>query len=370
MKGHRLISSDSPRHVMDLHAEDRDVPLRLSFGQKIRLRLKSFREFLHKQSALLWWLHSGYALLLGILVMRLGSKNFTFLRWIIFPLSFIWVSSLLLPLLSRLTSLAPAWRERLRLVVNYFNKNFYQQLLFFLLPLYYASATLWSRNMIFVLVLAASAILSTMDVFYDRYISLRLPLTVLFFNFNLFACVNVMLPVLWSVDNSRALWTSAAITLGGFVSFFWQVEGWRRRRSKVLIGLVGLGLSVLILLFRSFIPPAPLQLTEVIFGDQVDALQVVSPFKAIPSGWSGNVAALTAIKAPNGLKERVRHRWYLNGEMILEQDLKVIVGGRGRGFRLWSQVPWDPADAGRKLVLDVVTKGGQLIGRATLPSTP
>lgn len=334
------------------------------------MRAKRFKDIIHKQSALLWWLHSAYALMLGILIMRLGSKNFACLRWVIFPLSFIWISSLLLPSLSRLTGLSPAWRERLRLVVNYFNKNFYQQLLFFLLPLYYASATFRSRNMLFVLVLAITAILSTLDIFYDRYISLRWPLTVLFFNFNLFACINVMLPVLWGIGNSRALWISAAITLGGFVSFFWRAEGWRQRPSKTLIGAVGLGLSVLVLLFRSFIPPAPLQLSEVTFGGHVASLQMVSPFEIIPSGWSGKVAALTAIKAPNGLKERVRHRWYLNGSLILEQDLKEIVGGRDRGFRLWSQAPWGPAEAGRKLILDVVTEGGQLIGRATLPSTP
>ncbi len=364
------ISSDPLPPALEVQAESPRSTPGLSFGQRMKLRTKPLKDFIHRQSALLWWLHSGYALLLGIFVMWLGSKNFACLRWIIFPLSFIWISSLLLPSLSRLTSLSPEWRERLRLVVNYFNKNFYQQLLFFLLPLYYASATFWSRNMLFVLVLAISAILSTMDIFYDRYISLRWPLTVLFFNFNLFACINVMLPVLWGIGNSRALWISAAITLGGFSSFFWQAEGWRRRPSKTLIGAVGLGLSLLILLFRSFIPPAPLQLSEVKFGGRVASLQMVSPFERIPSGWSGKVAALTAIKAPNGLKERVRHRWHLNGRLIHEQDLKEIVGGRGRGFRLWSLAPWDPADAGRKLSLDVVTEGGQLIGSATLSSDP
>jgi len=340
------------------------------FPQSEKVRIVRAKNFIHQHSAILWWLHSGYALFLGILVMWLSSKNFAYLRWIVFHVSFIWVSSLLLPSLSRLPRLSLEWRERLRLVINYFNKNFYQQLLFFLLPVYYASATFWSRNMLFIFFLACSAILSTLDIFYDRYISLKWPLTVLFFNFNLFACINVMLPVLWGIGNSWALWISVVITLGGFASFFWQLDDWRQRPSKWLIGTVGLGLSVLVLLFRSFIPPAPLQLAEVKFGQGVADLQIVSPFETIPSGWSGKVAALTAIKAPNGLKERVRHRWYLDGKLVVEQDLKKIVGGRGKGFRLWSQAPWGAGDSGKKLVLEIVTEGGQLIGNATLHSSP
>ena len=60
-----------------------------------------------------------------------------------------------------------------RTSVYIFNKNFYQQVLFFVLPIYYASATLSSRNFLFVLLLVASALLSTLDIVYDRHLSVR-----------------------------------------------------------------------------------------------------------------------------------------------------------------------------------------------------
>lgn len=331
--------------------------------------LERIQGLVQRYSKVLWWLHSGYALLLGIFVMWLGSHNFAFLRWVIFPLSFIWLSSLFLPMLSRSPRLTPPWRERLRLVVNYFNKNFYQQMLFFLLPIYYSSATFGSRNMLFVVLLACSALLSTLDLFYDHYISVYRPLTVLFFNFNLFACINVMLPVLWGIGNYWALWISVVFTVAGFVSFFWQAQGWHHQPSRELIGVVVLGLMVFVVLFRSFIPPAPLKLTSIQFGKGVTGLEIVSPLETLPEGWSGKVSVVTAIKAPNGLRERVRHRWFLNGQLIYEQDLKEIVGGRDRGFRLWSRVPWRAEQHGGTLVLDVVTGGGQLIGSATLRSS-
>ena len=107
------------------------------------------------------------------------------------------------------------WRGRLRLVINYFSKNFYQQLLFFLLPIYYASSTGWSLNLLFVAFLAVSALTSTFDVVYDRHLSVRRGLTAVFFAFNLFACINVMLPVLWSISNRIALPVSAVLAVAG-----------------------------------------------------------------------------------------------------------------------------------------------------------
>src|SRR4030095_16543417 len=89
----------------------------------------------------LWWLHSLYALILGVGVMWLGKRNFDYVRAAAFNMSCIWLSVLLLPKLLNRLRLSPLWASRLRLLVNFFNKNFYQQMLFFVLPIYYASTT-------------------------------------------------------------------------------------------------------------------------------------------------------------------------------------------------------------------------------------
>src|SRR5882724_13087305 len=79
----------------------------------------------------LWWLHSLYALILGIGIMWLGKRNFAYLRVAVFHISFIWLSSLLLPKLLKLRRVPAQSAPHLRLIVNFFNKNLYQQMLFF-----------------------------------------------------------------------------------------------------------------------------------------------------------------------------------------------------------------------------------------------
>lgn len=336
---------------------------------RVRLRrlLRPLRSFLERHKKLLWWMHSSYALLLGVFVMWLGSRRFAYLRVIIFDIAFIWVSSLFLPTLAKSPRITEKWRARTRLVVNYFNKNFYQQLLFFVLPLYYSSATSGSRNMLFVGLLTVSAVLSTLDIVYDRYVSVRWPLTALFFAFNLFACINVMLPVLWSVSNYRALWISGVLALVGFGSILYRWSGWPRSSASLALASSAIALCVLIFYFRTFIPPAPLHLASAEFGRSIKGLVIVGPLQALPSPGSGKIVALTAIKAPLGLQEEIRHCWYLDGKLLYASAYYPVTGGRKEGYRIWTQITWKDAFGGEELLIDIETRGGQLIGRARLP---
>jgi hypothetical protein len=314
----------------------------------------------------LWWAHSAYALLLGVVVMWLGSRHFAYLRIVIFHIAFIWISSLFLPAAAGLRRLSPVWQGRLRLVVNYFNKNFYQQLLFFVLPIYYASATLGSKNFIFVVLIAISAVVSTLDIVYDRYVATRWPLTAGFFAFNVFACINVMLPVLWGVSNRWALWISAALTLAGFTSILYRLSGWGK--PHVRWALVGAAISLFTAVYylRPFIPPAPLCLVKAEFGRSVNALRVSGPIDPTPEVAAGKIVAMTAIRAPMGLRENVRHCWYIGGRLVYASPYYSLVGGREDGYRVWTQISWKDALSRDKLVVDVETGGGQLIGRARL----
>ena len=321
--------------------------------------------FLRRNEILLWWLHSAWALLFGIGVMWLGSRNFAYLRLIVFHITFIWLTSLFLPVLLNRSWLSAKWRERVRLAINYFTKNFYQQLLFFLLPIYYASTTFGSQNMLFLGLLSLSALLSTMDVVYDRYLSVRWQLTALFFMFNLFASINVMLPVLWSISNHWALWFSGVVAVGGFASMLHRLSGLRGRPAKLLLGAAALAMLAIILVFPPLIPPAPLTLANAQFGRSIRSRQISAPLDTIPSS-PGKIVALTAIKAPMGLEERVRHRWYLDGKVIFASNYYPVTGGRKEGYRIYTQITWQEGFEGRVLMVDVETQGGQLIGRARL----
>jgi hypothetical protein len=327
-----------------------------------------FGDFLHRHRDKLWWFHSSYSLLLGIGVMWLGARHFTYLRVAIFHIAFIWLSSLFLPFLVRQQRISPAWRGRLRLLINYFQRNFYQQLLFFILPIYYLSASWGAGNMVFVLLLAVSALLATMDIIYDRYLSVNWWLLAMFFAFNLFACINVMLPVVWNFNHSFALRLSALLALAGFASFCLTHKEVKARNRLLPVLAAAVLLGFISEVGRPLIPPAPLRLLNSSFGLDLDPrnLHPEIPLAHLPAGGPYRIYALTTIGAPVGLKDRVSHRWYLNGKLVHDSPFFIIRGGRKTGFRFWTFRTLKDIPVDSTLRIDLRTEAGQLIGRARL----
>jgi hypothetical protein len=314
-----------------------------------------------------WWLHSFYALLLGVGFMWLGERNFAYLRIAVFHIAFIWLSTFMLPRLLKQPRMSKRWASRLRLVVNFLNKNLYQQMLFFVLPIYYASATGDSLNIFFVVLVGASALLSTADIVYDRHLSVKRNLNAAFFAFNLFALINVMLPIVWSVSNTVATRLGGALAFVGFLTLSYPpAQSFMHR----LVSILGVALLILGLveLGRPFLPPAPLRIANVQVGREFerDSLQVVSPVNSLSPPGPLRLYGLTAIKAPLGLKEKLQHRWYESGKLICASQFYNIVGGREEGFRLWTSCVLSSISTKTTLRLDLETEGGQLIGRTEL----
>jgi hypothetical protein len=323
--------------------------------------------WIYRHQEKLWWLHSFYALILGVGFMWLGARNFAYLRVAIFHIGFIWLSSLLLPKFLDHPKLASAWAPRLQLVVNYFNKNLYQQMLFFVLPIYWTSATPGSRNIAFVVLVGLSALVSTLDIIYDRHISVRRYLAAGFFAFNLFALINIMLPILWSISNTLTTRVSGMIAFLGFLTLGYPESPSMSRRISAVLGSAVLVLGAAELA-RPFIPPAPLRLASVEFGSDFEreSLRVIAPLSELKSGAPAQLYGLTAVKAPLGLREMLQHRWYLNGKLICASPFYNVVGGREAG--LWTICAFDAIPNGAELRLDLETEGGQLVGRARLKS--
>ncbi|MBN2400327.1 MAG: DUF2914 domain-containing protein [Candidatus Aminicenantes bacterium] len=324
--------------------------------------------FLARHQDKLWWFHSSYSLLLGIGVMWLGTKNFTYLRLAVFHIAFIWLSSLLLPSLARIRRIPLPWAQRIRLLINYFQRNFYQQLLFFILPIYYLSATWGAANMGFVLLLAFSALLATMDIIYDRYLTVKKWLPAVFFAFNIFACINVMLPVVWNFRNFFALRLSALLALAGFATFIFVQRDVTPRDRLLSILAAALLLAGISEFGRPLIPPAPLRLLQSSFslGWDAENNQLGEPLSELPDRGPIKIFVLSAIGAPLGLQDRVSHRWYLDGQPVYTSPLIRLSGGRKDGFRLWTFHTVKNIRADSVLRVDVRTAAGQLIGRARL----
>jgi hypothetical protein len=328
--------------------------------------LRRVHEWLTRHERLLWWLHSVWALLFGIGVMWLGARHFGYLRLAVFHVAFIWIASLTVHRLVEHPGPASVWRRRVLVALNYFNRNFYQQILFFLLPVYYMSTTFWSPNAVFLIVIAALAVLSTLDLVYDEHVASRRLMGGVFFALNLFVTIYVMLPVLWAVDHVTALRASAVLALLAFATIYHRWRGRPIRESFPAVVVAAVLLLGLVERGRAFVPPAPLRLAASAFGTGVDtgAVRITGPLGAPPEDGS-RMYALTRIVAPLGLEEAVRHRWYRDGVLFYESPGYTVRGGREEGYRLWTFAT--PGAGVGRVHVDVETAGGQLIGRAVLP---
>jgi len=319
-----------------------------------------------RHEALLWWLHSAYVLALGAGIMWLGARNYSWLRYSAFYLLAIWLLSFFLA--NVVQHRTGAWWARARFLVNYVNKNLYQQLLFFILPIYAGSTTWSSRNVLFLIVLAVSAVLSTLDVVYDRVLSARRVLAAWFFAFNAFAVVSVALPVTFGISAHQSARAGALAAVAGFMTLAWRL--WRFGRRLAWAGVAAGALLVFLAaeIARPLVPPAPLRLTSTVFGSELDraTLQIGQPLTSLPSEGAGRVYAVTALRAPLGLRDRVELRWYRDSRLASVSIVHNVSGGRREGFRLWSALDLARAAGARVLRLDVVTEGGQLVGRAEL----
>ncbi len=360
--------------------------------------------FIKKNETLLWWLHSGWALLFGIGVMWLGAKNFEYLRIAGLYIVFIWFSSIILPFVLNRLKTSEKWKERVRLVINYFNRNFTQQIIFFIIPIYWKSATGNSRNMLFILLLVISAILSSLDIVYDRYLSVKWAFFNTFFAFNIFSGTYLLFTLIWGLSNTMAIYFSAGLAIFGFASLTYRMSGYSRLLKWVVIVISSTCLFLAAHFGRFIIPPAPLHFGRVIFAEEIfveknlDAV-VRSALSDLPPAKEGGeptkVFTLIPIKAPLGLRENLVQSYYLNGKQIPNVDfvkppkdseaaVNIHPIGMVNGEVLWKVRPRPVLDNRTEqymlisfvslyhippksvLQVDVETESGQLIGRDEL----
>ena len=126
-----------------------------------------------------WWLDSGFALSFGVGVMLFARAGLAHADKIMMALFVSWT----LMFIALRFIVGPANRREdeaflrrgIRLATNYIIKQFYQQMFFFLTPLYASSATwsLSSWNWWLAPVLLVCAVLSTMDLVFDNFVMER-----------------------------------------------------------------------------------------------------------------------------------------------------------------------------------------------------
>jgi hypothetical protein len=335
------------------------------------------RRFLRDHGRKLWWLHSAYALAIGTGVVIFAQKGFEHARWLAVSLGFAW---LLVVLLFRIFGSGGELRvldgtdEKTRMrfyVMTYVLKNLYQGMLFFLLPFYWKSTTIDGLNVWFVALLGACAVLSTLDIVFDRVLMRWRWLASIFHCITLFGCLNLVIPALF--PDTRTLWSlvaAAGITVLGF----WTLHVNRRvlkKRIYIAVFVVTLGAGVGgVYEARAAIPPVPMYVSSAAVGPkQLPDGRLAMEVKKLHPSVIQELVAVTDVVVPGGRGDRLHHVWFHEGTEVhrTTEETSAMKGSEvPKGLvRLRSSLTGSdlPKDLVGKWWVDVETEDGQLVGR-------
>lgn len=317
------------------------------------------------------WGISVFSLGLGLATLFVFRRGLPHVGWIVGYLL------LLVLLVAAITELRqPLERDGRRLVVtaaDYAVQSLYHGLLLFVLPAYYASATLDSPNVVFLACVAAGALVTAVDPWYNAVVRPRRWLNQALLAFSIFAALNVALPLL-RIRPILALEGAAALTAVAMMPVFREHGAATWRRAFAMSGVLAAIAMAAVWVGRAAVPPAPLFVASATAARSVTMLEPVEPIESpIPAStvadWGG-LAVYTAVYAPAGLRQHIEHVWWKDGRVIGRVPLSPVLGGRKEGFRTYSRkTDLKPPYQGRYHV-DVVTAAGQLVGRLRFTVAP
>jgi len=317
------------------------------------------------------WGISIASLLLGLATLLVFRRGLPHVGWIVGDLLLLW---LIVAVVTEVRVPVENRRRRLALqAAEYTIQTLYHNLLLFVLPAYYASATLTSVNALFLAGVAAGALVTAVDPWYRALVAPRPWLGHALLGFSVFAALNVALPLV-SVRPIIALEGSAVLAALSLTPILRRpgAATWRQAHGRA--AALALVAAVAVWLGRGVVPPAPLFLARATAAREVQRLEPVGETEgSIPAatvvGWGG-IAAYTAVHAPAGLSQAIEHVWRRDGQVVARIPLSPVQGGRAEGFRTWSRrTDLAPPLHGRYTV-DVMTASGQLIGRLRFTVTP
>jgi hypothetical protein len=333
------------------------------------------RRLLRRHGRKLWWVHSLYALGLGVSVVTFAQKGFEHVRWLAVTLGATWLLVVLFfRAFDRPEPSAGAARggppAKLRFyVMTYVLKNLYQGMLFFLLPFYWKAATPGAPNFWFVLVLGGIALVSTIDIVFDRFLMRVRLVASVFHAITLFGCMNLVIPAL--LPNTRTLWTllsAAALTVVAFWTIHIRLGLLKDRRYvALLLASVPAGVAAAYAL-RVAIPPVPMHLSAAAVGPSLlpDG-RLAMEVSTLHAPALKDLIALTDVVVPGGKGDQLVHVWRRAGIAVYRApETMTRVRGPFGTVRLRSTLDEArvPKDAAGVWSVDVETDDGQLVGRA------
>lgn len=347
----------------------------------------SFRErsgrFWARHRTLFWMLHSVWALATGVAVVLLARERYAFVPWVVVFLGITWASTLFFGRSAEHEIEEEAEeeaRERAAAgevptpglaqeVTGYVTRSLYQETLFFLLPFYAYSTVVSSINVAFTGLLAALALLSCLDLWFDRWLRTRPVFAMVFFALVAFSAVNLILPMLWSFPPRLATPIAALAAVGSAVPLALR-SGRVGRGGALRMGLAVTAILGVALGLPGVVPPVPLRMQNASFSSGIDreTLTLADTLSGTVDGAAigGRLVVLVEVFAPGSVPTTVRLEWTRNGEEVHRSRDVEIVAHEWR-FRVWDA--WLP-DGGRvppgHYVVTLRTATGRIFGMTEL----
>lgn len=342
------------------------LEVRASWRRRRRRAAALVRLLIRRYSAVLWALHSVWALLTGIAVLVLAHNRYGFLRWAVLFIALTWGSTLFF---SRFTMTAPSRAMDIaRSVVSYLTRVMYQETLFFLIPFYFYSTTFPSWNSAYLVILGGLAILSCFDLLFDRWLRESTAFAVAFFAFVSFSALQFFLPLLFGVRIHYGTYIAAGVAFVAAALLVLRWDELRRPRGAAFFVVGFVAALAAVTLLRPLLPPIPLRLRSVRFSAALNPRTLRAPVDftdAIPISAlrGGRIYAVATVFSPSRLPERIQIRFLHDGKLIRSSRMAQFTVN-ANGFRVWDSVraPAGGFERGTYRV-EVWTGEGQLVGR-------
>jgi hypothetical protein len=302
----------------------------------------------------------------GLLTLFVFRRELEHVGWVIGYLLLLWLLVVVLALVRQ--ALEASEKRAHRWVItaaDYTIQTLYHGVLLFLIPPYWASTTLGSRNAVFLVLLVALAVLATFDPWYHVVAHGRPWMGYAFFLVSVFGALNVALPLV-GVQPEVALVLAAAAAAIGLTPAACRARRWPWQSTLAVTALAAVVAGVTAWAVRAWVPPAPLSLARAAIAWGVADLEPSEPISGAVRAdevRSRGIVAYTAVYAPAGLRQAVRHVWRRDGDVVTVVDVAIVRGGRRQGFRTFSRMTVFPPDVVGRWSVDVTTGSGQLIGR-------
>ena len=326
--------------------------------------------FWRRHRALIWILHSVWALAVGSAIVLVAQDRYYLVLWVVVFLMLAWALTLFF---GRATAEGVAADGRspglVHEVSSYVTRVMYQQTLFFLLPFYAYSTVIDSLNVVFLALLGALAVLSCIDLVFDRWLRTRPVFALAFFAVVAFAAINLLLPLLVGLPPRFSAPAAALLAVGGAAPLALRTM---RTRFQARLWLVGVAVVILVLpiWLPGVIPPVPLRMNQATFGSGIDraTLDVTEILldRVSATDVGDGLYVLVAVFAPTALPATVQLEWWRDSE-LLRVTREIGITANAASFRVWDA--WRPESGtvspGRyRVVLRTVER--QVFGVATL----